>query len=381
MQDDLRILFTGDLSITGVFRLRVERGEEIFDQALLDLFSSHDFTVVNLEGPATARKNVFRPDIDVTNPTNTISYLVDRNIKIFNCANNHIFDCDAGGFTDTVQAIEAAGGWYFGAGADVAEASRPLRLSHTVRSVALVGVCNHTDRVATSREPGTFHDSSIAQVSEAIRRAAAESDYTVLNYHAGEEYTTVPMPSRRRRMLKFAELGADAIIGHHSHVTQGHERSGRCEIFYSLGNFVFDIDYLKTKQFTDRSALVSLTFGDAGLRFEFIPVVSDLERGIVKLGPPEFHDHLQRLSDFENYRTLWRQDAYRTLRQSGQKGAASPRVAAANSEATRRHPWSNLLSWNWYRHQYRRLANPNTRPIVLAACHEAFRKIFRNKDI
>ena len=99
-QAQLRILFTGDLSITGVFRERVRQGSEIFDRAILDLFAQHDFTVVNLEGPATTVPCVFRPDLNIVSPPETVGYLAKKGITIFNCANNHIFDCGFDGFEE-----------------------------------------------------------------------------------------------------------------------------------------------------------------------------------------------------------------------------------------------------------------------------------------
>lgn len=45
-------------------------------------------------------------------------------------------------------------------------------------------------------------------------------------------------------MAKLAiENGADLIIGHHPHVTQGIEEYKEGWIAYSLGNFIFDQDF------------------------------------------------------------------------------------------------------------------------------------------
>jgi hypothetical protein len=178
-------------------------------------------------------------------------------------------------------------------------------------------------------------------------------------------------------MLRYAELGVDAIIGHHSHVMQGHEHYQGCEIFYSLGNFVFDVDSFSTKQFTDRSALVSLSIDKRGIHVEFIPVVCDLEKGLVLLGPSTFRDHIRRISDFSNYGERWRQDAYRVLFQSGHQRETSSTFLGRNQSSRPRRRWPRLLHPGWYVSQYRQLAHAYRRPIVIAAYDEAIRRFLR----
>jgi poly-gamma-glutamate synthesis protein (capsule biosynthesis protein) len=378
MQDALRVLFTGDLSITGIYRDQVQRGGEIFDKDVLDLFARYDFTVVNLEGPTTDAKNLHRPDINVVSPPETIPYLAARGINVFNCANNHIFDCDRAGLADTVDAIEAVKGQYFGAGDNLAEAARPVYLTGGGVTVALIGICNHRDRVATETEFGTFYDAHVEQVAEVIRKARKQADYLVLNYHAGEEYTTVPMPSRRRKMLQYADLGADVIVGHHSHVFQGHERRGACDIFYSLGNFVFDVAILRAMQYADQSALVSLAFTKSGVQFSLFPTRLDWERGVVATGSPDFLDHIQRISDFANYQDLWRRDAYRTIFQSRVQRNTQSGHEENQHVARPKNKRRPFLRPGWYAYQLSRFRNAYQRPIMIAACHEAVRRWFRH---
>ena len=49
-----RFLFTGDLSITGVFRQRLSDGQEVLSAEIRQLIAEHDVGVANLEGPATS---------------------------------------------------------------------------------------------------------------------------------------------------------------------------------------------------------------------------------------------------------------------------------------------------------------------------------------
>jgi poly-gamma-glutamate synthesis protein (capsule biosynthesis protein) len=377
MQPKLRILFTGDVSLTGVYYDRVARGEEIFDEGIRQQFASHDFTVVNLEGPTTSAKQVRRSDQDVVSPPNSVSYLLDRCINVFNLANNHILDCGLEGFDDTVDAIDARGCHRFGAGFDSQQAKQPLYLSRGGITVALIGVCNFRSVAAGLATPyGAFYDATLDDVRRAVDEARENSNFVVLNYHGGEEYTAVPMPSRRRRMWESAELGVDAIVCHHSHTLQGHERHANCDIFYSLGNFAFDVEVLRTRPLTDKSALLSLQFDDNGVSFEFIPVQCDWSVGRVVCGDPEFLDHIAAISDFANYRDLWRRDAYRTYFQRRRPNSLGSQMQRSEQPA-KRQKWLHLINPNNYLRVYRQMRNEMVRPILIAAMEEAVRKLPR----
>ncbi|MEI3005020.1 MAG: CapA family protein [Victivallales bacterium] len=60
------------------------------------------------------------------------------------------------------------------------------------------------------------------------------------------------------RHAAFIDAGAELVIGHHPHVIQGVEQYGNGWIAYSLGNLVFDSDYVAAYPNTDRGFLVSL---------------------------------------------------------------------------------------------------------------------------
>ena len=50
------------------------------------------------------------------------------------------------------------------------------------------------------------------------------SDWVVLNYHGGAEFTYLPIPHKRDLLHEYLKYGIDIIIGNHSHVVQGYEK-------------------------------------------------------------------------------------------------------------------------------------------------------------
>lgn len=60
--------------------------------------------------------------------------------------------------------------------------------------------------------------------------------------HCGAEELILPLPEVKELYRTFIDLGATAVIGHHPHVIQGSEEYRGKKIFYSLGNFAFDLE-------------------------------------------------------------------------------------------------------------------------------------------
>ena len=73
---------------------------------ILKYLKNSDYVVCNFEGPATNESNFLRPNVQVASPVNSIAYLIKRNMKTFNLANNHIFDCGSKGFIDNISMSE-----------------------------------------------------------------------------------------------------------------------------------------------------------------------------------------------------------------------------------------------------------------------------------
>lgn len=92
--------------------------------------------------------------------------------------------------------------------------------------------------------------------------------WCVIVVHGGEEFASLPNPYTRVRYLKYLELGADVVVGHHPHVTENYElfEDGKV-IFYSLGNFIFDTDYQRAHPYTDEGALLKLIFTEEKVDF------------------------------------------------------------------------------------------------------------------
>lgn len=67
-----------------------------------------------------------------------------------------------------------------------------------------------------------------------------------MQLHAGFQFQAAPSTSVKQRAHAAIDAGADMVIAHHPHVLQGFEWYKVKLIAYSLGNFIFDQDFLST---------------------------------------------------------------------------------------------------------------------------------------
>lgn len=305
------VSFTGDISITGSFTEKINTDSEIFSETILSNFKSSNFVVGNLEGPTTDSKKYYNFNTPLKSPVRTISYLADRNITVFNLANNHILDYGKTGLQDTLSNIKKENGSYFGANIHPKNIAKPVILENKGIKVALFGIAEcHPFEISGA---GLFSADEFITLKKQIEVYKTEVDFVFVNFHGGEEFSLYPSPIKRKFLKKIASLKyVDCVVAHHSHTFQGFEKYKNTLIFYSLGNFIFDISNHKPYKETNNSALLSFSFTKENFDFSFIPY--KIENGfITNTNKTNFNNKLKDLNNFSNYKKKWQKEAYQIL--------------------------------------------------------------------
>lgn len=102
-----------------------------------------------------------------------------------------------------------------------------------------------------------------------VATLSAVVDVTIVQLHAGYQFQTAPSESVAAAARLAIDAGADIVIAHHPHVLQGMEWYKDHLIVYSLGNFIFDQDFLATF----RSGFVRTVWeGDELVQARFVPL-------------------------------------------------------------------------------------------------------------
>ena len=106
------------------------------------------------------------------------------------------------------------------AGRNLADSYEPWIFEKNGLSLAVLAVAENEFGGATADRPGmaAFSLGRLSQAMDAARRKAA---FVIVVIHGGNEYNPLPSPRVIERYRLIARLGADAVIGMHTHCPQG----------------------------------------------------------------------------------------------------------------------------------------------------------------
>lgn len=222
-----------------------KKGAEFVFWGTKEFLSKKDAVVLNLETPVTNGSNFFPKKYTFKADKKHLKYLKEFNENLTaNLANNHIGDYRDEWITDTLQALTDEGIQYFGAGKNKIAADWVKIISVDDLKIGLIGqVCIWPIQfIATEWKPwNSFFNKDV--IEKQIAKAKKQNvDLIVYNMHCWDEYKNGP----NAKQIDYAHFAIDAwvdlVIGHHPHWYQPIEKYKGKYIFYSLGDYIFDIN-------------------------------------------------------------------------------------------------------------------------------------------
>lgn len=236
----IKVTIGGDFCVTSSFT-----SADLFNEDILDLFKNSDLNVLNMECPVIdtgSNEKIKKTGPHLSTTDNVYNLLKQLNIHAVTLANNHILDYGHKGLNSTLKGCLKNGILTVGAGNNVKEATQPLIVKKNGVRIAFINFCEHEFSIATENQAGANPLDLIENLKE-IKNAHSLADYVVVIIHGGHEHYNLPSPRMVKQYRFFAENGADAIIGHHTHCISGFEIHKGVPIFYSLGNLLFTMPY------------------------------------------------------------------------------------------------------------------------------------------
>ncbi|ADP34085.1 capsular biosynthesis protein [Bacillus atrophaeus] len=266
--------FVGDIMMGRyVEKVTEQKGTKSLFQYVEPIFKASDYVAGNFENPVTYKKNYTEADKNIHLQANkdSVKVLKDMNFTVLTGANNHAMDYGVQGMKDTLEEFSKQNLDLVGAGSNLKEAEN--RISYQEVNGVKIATLGFTDVygknfTARKNTPGVLPadpEIFIPMISKAKKNA----DIVVVQAHWGQEYDNDPNDRQRELGRAMSDAGADIIIGHHPHVLEPIEVYNGTVIFYSLGNFVFDQGWTRTRD----SALVQYHLKKNGTgHFEVTPI-------------------------------------------------------------------------------------------------------------
>lgn len=236
-------------------------------------FDQSDYITGNFDNPITLRDGYPQADKFIhlrTNP-GAAKALKKVGFSSVTLANNHMKDYGKQGLLDTLKVFNQEKIDTVGAGRDLKSATKISYQTVNDIKIAVVGFSDVLPKEFRARKDR----SGIAPADPdvffpLVAKAKNNADLVLVHIHWGLEYDSGYHPRQQDLAHALVDAGADIVIGHHPHVLEPVEVYKNSVIFYSLGNFIFDQGWSRTRE----SVLVQYKLQPNGqARIEINPIL------------------------------------------------------------------------------------------------------------
>lgn len=221
--------------------------DTLFGSEILNLLSSSDVRIFNLETPLISKKSPIKkcgPNIGIDEKV--IKGIKKLNPSCLGLANNHIMDHDREGFENTLKVLKNNDIEFCGIGTDFNHL-RPFIIKDVNNfKIGIYACAEHEFSIATNTKCGVNPFDSMQTYYE-IMNFSKKCDFLIVLYHGGKEFYPYPSPKLQNYCHKFIDSGADFVVCQHSHCIGCEENYRTKKIVYGQGNFIFD-DGTNTEQ-------------------------------------------------------------------------------------------------------------------------------------
>jgi poly-gamma-glutamate capsule biosynthesis protein CapA/YwtB (metallophosphatase superfamily) len=211
--------------------------------------------------PRSTTHSIFRGSPEVA------PVLKESGFSALGLANNHIFDYGEDAAIDTFRTLQCAGLKPVGL-----QLRDPPAPAHVIMETPQATVSLLAYTPCWTVPPGdsiSIGKWNPHRIKEDLQQAQDASDFCVVFFHFGEELVAYPPPKAREMAHWAIDVGAELVVGHHSHVLGGVELYKGKAIAYSLGDFIFDSDHPLRQQ----SIIMRFHFSPGGVAgIDYLPV-------------------------------------------------------------------------------------------------------------
>lgn len=244
----ISVSFTGDILLD-------RNVKKLIDSIGLESFYDHstliksDFIIGNFENPATRNGIRRHKKFSFNADPEDIVLLQKIGFTHLNLSNNHSIDCGTQGLVTTAHNIEHFDIKTTGYGKNADAACSPVIITEKGITVAIFSsVTIPIESYYPVKEYPCICNQTVEKLIPVIQNYTRQNPdiHIVVQLHWGKEFNAKPSAIQKKQAHQLVEVGADIIVGHHPHVVQSAELYKNSIIFYSLGNYIFDLTHPET---------------------------------------------------------------------------------------------------------------------------------------
>lgn len=240
-QDPVKIVFVGDIMLDDLPGRYIQEGKDPF-VSFSSLFKAADLTIGNLEcviGTSGVKED--KPYVLSAHPR--VLPILKKYFSALSLANNHSGDYGPEAFSKMLDLLDLSEIRYFGGGRHLRAAHEPVIFDIKGLRIAILAYNLFFPRsfeALEDRAGSAWGEDDYVRAGIKRARDVHRADVVITYPHWGWENEKIASSSQVALAHLMIDSGADAVIGGHPHVTQNIEIYKGKNIFYSLGNFVFD---------------------------------------------------------------------------------------------------------------------------------------------
>ncbi len=214
-------------------------------------------------------------------------------------ATNHIKNCGLAtcgdrAFFDTLENLDRVGIAAIGAGKNHSEAMQPIVLTANGVRFGIVSLGQIEPMAFAGEDKPGIAILNEENLKEALAEAHKVADVVIAMPHWGPEDVSTPNWIQRALARQLVEAGADLVVGNHTHVVQAIQEIDGVQVFYGLGNFVFDQDLNDHQQ----GVILQVKFiGKQFAGYDLIPIHIDQDGRVHVADEKEADEILARIED------------------------------------------------------------------------------------
>jgi poly-gamma-glutamate synthesis protein (capsule biosynthesis protein) len=222
---------------------------------------------------------------------------------VMSVATNHIKNCAGAScgdnynraFFDTLDNLRSNNILPVGAGMNLSDAMQPVVVEVQGIRFGFISLGMVEPMAFASEDRPGIAELNDENLSTAINAARQISDVVIAMPHWGPEDTSAPNSYQLHFAQVAVEAGADVVVGNHTHVVQAIQQVKGIDVFYGLGNFVFDQTWDLAHQ---QGVMLLLHFsGEDYTGYDLIPTHVDGDGTVHIAGSDEAAQVLQRIEE------------------------------------------------------------------------------------